>query len=195
MRAAVRKIQQWINSGLEPSEIAVLYRSNAQSRVLEHAFFTSGMPYRVYGGMRFFERAEVKHALAYLRLVANPEDDGALPLAVTRVAPDDGPRPGGGADRGGGTPAAGSTEVSRTAASARRAAGPAPAAIEPPVPGSTKTPPAAEPSAAPITHPGHATTKPPPAGSPRSVASPVDEEECVHQMPLSWCAHCKPLAR
>ena len=59
-------------------EIAVLYRSNAQSRVLEHALFTAGMPYRVYGGLRFFERQEIKHALAYLRLVANPDDDGAL---------------------------------------------------------------------------------------------------------------------
>jgi DNA helicase-2/ATP-dependent DNA helicase PcrA len=55
-----------------------LYRSNAQSRVIEHALFTAGMPYRVYGGLRFFERQEIKHALAYLRLVANQEDDGAL---------------------------------------------------------------------------------------------------------------------
>jgi len=60
------------------SEIALLYRSNAQSRVLEHALFTAGLPYRVYGGLRFFERQEIKHALAYLRLVANPEDDGAF---------------------------------------------------------------------------------------------------------------------
>jgi DNA helicase-2/ATP-dependent DNA helicase PcrA len=56
-------------------EIALLYRANAQSRVLEHALFTAGLPYRVYGGLRFFERAEIKHALAYLRLVANPDDD------------------------------------------------------------------------------------------------------------------------
>ncbi len=60
------------------SDIALLYRSNAQSRVLEHALFSAGLPYRVYGGLRFFERAEIKHALAYLRLVANPEDDTAL---------------------------------------------------------------------------------------------------------------------
>lgn len=60
------------------SDIALLYRSNAQSRVLEHALFNAAIPYRVYGGLRFFERQEVKHALAYLRLVANPEDDGAL---------------------------------------------------------------------------------------------------------------------
>jgi DNA helicase-2/ATP-dependent DNA helicase PcrA len=62
--------------------MAVLYRSNAQSRVLEHALFTAGMPYRVYGGLRFFERQEIKHALAYLRLVANPDDDGALTRVI-----------------------------------------------------------------------------------------------------------------
>jgi len=64
--------------GVALSEIALLYRSNAQSRVLEHALFNAGLPYRVYGGLRFFERQEVKHALAYLRLVANPDDDGAF---------------------------------------------------------------------------------------------------------------------
>jgi DNA helicase-2/ATP-dependent DNA helicase PcrA len=60
------------------NEIALLYRSNAQSRVLEHALFSANLPYRVYGGLRFFERAEIKHALAYMRLMANPEDDTAL---------------------------------------------------------------------------------------------------------------------
>jgi DNA helicase II / ATP-dependent DNA helicase PcrA len=64
--------------GTELREIALLYRSNAQSRVLEHALFTAGLPYRVYGGLRFFERAEIKHALAYMRLIANPDDDTAL---------------------------------------------------------------------------------------------------------------------
>jgi DNA helicase-2/ATP-dependent DNA helicase PcrA len=64
--------------GVRLSDIALLYRSNAQSRVLEHALFNAGLPYRVYGGLRFFERQEIKHALAYLRLVGNPEDDGAL---------------------------------------------------------------------------------------------------------------------
>ncbi len=53
----------------------MLYRSNAQSRVIESALFNAGVPYRVYGGLRFFERAEVKHALAYLRLIENPSDD------------------------------------------------------------------------------------------------------------------------
>jgi DNA helicase-2/ATP-dependent DNA helicase PcrA len=67
--------QQLHRSGTERSQIAVLYRSNAQSRVIESALFNAGIPYRVYGGLRFFERAEVKHALAYLRLVENPNDD------------------------------------------------------------------------------------------------------------------------
>ncbi|HEX5374069.1 MAG TPA: UvrD-helicase domain-containing protein [Aquabacterium sp.] len=57
------------------TEIAVLYRSNAQSRVIESALFNAGVPYKVYGGLRFFERAEVKHALAYLRQIENPNDD------------------------------------------------------------------------------------------------------------------------
>ena len=71
-------VRSLIDEGVSPGEIAVLYRSNAQSRVVEHALFNAGMPYRVYGGLRFFERAEVKHALAYLRLVTAPEDDGAF---------------------------------------------------------------------------------------------------------------------
>jgi len=64
--------------GVALDAIAVLYRSNAQSRVLEHALFSAGVPYRVYGGLRFFERQEVKHALAYLRLMANADDDNAF---------------------------------------------------------------------------------------------------------------------
>jgi DNA helicase-2/ATP-dependent DNA helicase PcrA len=64
--------------GVALSQIALLYRSNAQSRVLEHALFNASLAYRVYGGMRFFERQEIKHALAYLRLIANPDDDNAL---------------------------------------------------------------------------------------------------------------------
>ena len=75
-----------VDEGVSPAEIAVLYRSNAQSRVVEHALFNAGMPYRVYGGMRFFERAEVKHALAYLRLVAAASDDGAF-LRVINFPP------------------------------------------------------------------------------------------------------------
>jgi len=78
----VEEAQALRAEGAALSEIAVLYRSNAQSRVLEHALFTAGMPYRVYGGLRFFERQEIKHALAYLRLVANPDDDGAFTRIV-----------------------------------------------------------------------------------------------------------------
>ncbi len=72
--------------GVALSEIAVLYRSNAQSRVLEHALFNAAVPYRVYGGMRFFERAEIKSALAYLRLMATPIDDGAF-LRIVNFPP------------------------------------------------------------------------------------------------------------
>ncbi|GGY09588.1 DNA helicase [Paludibacterium paludis] len=70
--------------GFDLADMAVLYRSNAQSRALEHALVNAGLPYRIYGGLRFFERQEIKHALAYLRLVANPEDDNAL-LRVINV--------------------------------------------------------------------------------------------------------------
>ncbi len=69
-------------AGIERREIAVLYRSNAQSRVIETALFNAAMPYRVYGGLRFFERAEIKHALAYLRLLENPNDDTSFMRVV-----------------------------------------------------------------------------------------------------------------
>ncbi len=71
----IEEIQQLHRGGLDRQEIAILYRSNAQSRVIESALFNAGIPYRVYGGLRFFERAEVKHALAYLRLLENANDD------------------------------------------------------------------------------------------------------------------------
>ena len=71
----LEEIRALVNDGRTRSEIAILYRSNAQSRVLEHALFTARIPYRVYGGLRFFERQEIKHALAYLRLLDNPHDD------------------------------------------------------------------------------------------------------------------------
>ncbi len=77
-RWLVEEVQALVRDGARLSHIAVLYRSNAQSRVLEHALFSHAIPYRVYGGQRFFERAEVKHALAYLRLVASPDDDNAF---------------------------------------------------------------------------------------------------------------------
>jgi DNA helicase-2/ATP-dependent DNA helicase PcrA len=72
------EVRQLRNDGIALSDMALLYRSNAQSRVLEHALVKAGISYRVYGGLRFFERQEIKHALAYLRLVANPDDDGAF---------------------------------------------------------------------------------------------------------------------
>ncbi len=71
----VEEAQQLHREGTPRRDIALLYRSNAQSRVMESALFNAGMPYKVYGGLRFFERAEVKHALAYLRLAENPSDD------------------------------------------------------------------------------------------------------------------------
>lgn len=71
----LEEIRALVNEGRSRSEIAILYRSNAQSRVLEHALFSARIPYRVYGGLRFFERQEIKHALAYLRLIDNPHDD------------------------------------------------------------------------------------------------------------------------
>ena len=71
----VEEAQQLHREGTPRSDIALLYRSNAQSRVMESALFNAGMPYKVYGGLRFFERAEVKHALSYLRLIENPNDD------------------------------------------------------------------------------------------------------------------------
>ena len=74
------------HDSFERKEIALLYRSNAQSRVLETALFNAGFPYRVYGGLRFFERAEVKHALAYLRLMENPNDDTSF-LRVVNFPP------------------------------------------------------------------------------------------------------------
>lgn len=79
----VEEIRQLVkNDGFERQQIAILYRSNAQSRVIETALFNAGVAYRVYGGLRFFERAEIKHALAYLRLLENPHDDTSFMRAV-----------------------------------------------------------------------------------------------------------------
>ena len=85
-RWLVQEVQALVEDGARRSDLAVLYRSNAQSRVLEHALFSAGIPYRVYGGLRFFERAEVKHALAYLRLIASGDDDNAF-LRVVNFPP------------------------------------------------------------------------------------------------------------
>jgi DNA helicase-2/ATP-dependent DNA helicase PcrA len=81
-RWIVEEVKALQRDGHTRAEIALLYRSNAQSRALEHALFSAGLPYRVYGGLRFFERAEIKHALAYLRLIANTEDDTAFARVV-----------------------------------------------------------------------------------------------------------------
>ncbi|WP_115563358.1 DNA helicase II [Xanthomonas arboricola] len=81
-RYAVERARQWVRDGGSYGEVAVLYRSNAQSRALEEALISEQLPYRVYGGMRFFERAEIKDALAYLRLLTNRSDDAAFERAV-----------------------------------------------------------------------------------------------------------------
>jgi DNA helicase-2/ATP-dependent DNA helicase PcrA len=78
----VNRIREWVDRGGARREVAVLYRSNAQSRVFEEAFLNARMPYRVYGGLRFFERAEIKDALAYLRLVASRGDDTSFERIV-----------------------------------------------------------------------------------------------------------------
>lgn len=77
-RYLCNQIQDWCEQGGSRSEIAVLYRSNAQSRVIEQALLQAQIPYRVYGGLRFYERAEIKDVLAYLRLLLNRQDDAAF---------------------------------------------------------------------------------------------------------------------
>ena len=82
----VNRIREWVRRGGARREIAILYRSNAQSRVFEEAFLSAAIPYRVYGGLRFFERAEIKDALAYLRLTANRDDDTSFERVVNLPA-------------------------------------------------------------------------------------------------------------
>ncbi|MCR6663130.1 MAG: DNA helicase II [Luteimonas sp.] len=81
-RFVIERIAQWVRDGGSHGDCAILYRSNAQSRAFEEHLLAEQVPYRVYGGMRFFERAEVKDTLAYLRLVANRADDAAFERAV-----------------------------------------------------------------------------------------------------------------
>jgi len=85
-RFVVERAREWIDAGGARSDIGILYRSNAQSRALEQELISQGMPYRVYGGQRFFERAEIKDALAYLRLIANRDDDVSLERVVNHPA-------------------------------------------------------------------------------------------------------------
>ncbi|HEY1875514.1 MAG TPA: DNA helicase II [Steroidobacteraceae bacterium] len=80
------RIREYVAQGGLRREVAILYRSNAQSRVFEEAFLSARMPYRVYGGLRFFERAEIKDALAYLRLIANRRDDASFERVVNLPA-------------------------------------------------------------------------------------------------------------
>ncbi len=81
-RFVIDKIKQYVSAGNARADVAILYRSNAQSRNFEERFVSEAMPYRVYGGMRFFERAEIKNALAYLRLMDNNNDDASFERVV-----------------------------------------------------------------------------------------------------------------
>ncbi|MEF1311963.1 DNA helicase II [Vibrio mytili] len=81
-RFAVNKIKEWQDNGGALNDSAMLYRNNAQSRVLEEALIQAGLPYRIYGGMRFFERQEIRDALSYMRLIANRNDDAAFERVV-----------------------------------------------------------------------------------------------------------------
>jgi DNA helicase-2/ATP-dependent DNA helicase PcrA len=81
-RFVVERIRQWVEQGGRCRDVAILYRSNAQSRLFEEALIAAALPYRIYGGLRFFERAEIKDALAYLRLVAHRDDDPSFERVV-----------------------------------------------------------------------------------------------------------------
>lgn len=82
----VSQIQHHLCTGTRADNMAILYRSNAQSRVLEQALFQAAIPYKIYGGLRFYERQEIKHVLAYLRLLVNHQDDNAL-LRIINMPP------------------------------------------------------------------------------------------------------------
>ncbi|NVK22008.1 MAG: DNA helicase II [Kangiellaceae bacterium] len=81
-RFIAARIEDWVQQGNSYNDIAILYRSNAQSRILEESMLYRGIPYRIYGGLRFFERAEIKDTLAYMRLMANRDDDAAFERVV-----------------------------------------------------------------------------------------------------------------
>ena len=83
-RYVVERIQQWLDEGRRADDCAILYRTTAQSRLFEEYLLRESIPYRVYGGLRFFERTEVKDALAYLRLLHNPNDDAAFERVVNK---------------------------------------------------------------------------------------------------------------
>ncbi|USZ49900.1 DNA helicase II [Halomonas sp. DN3] len=81
-RFIVDTIKEKVDEGFKRQEVAILYRSNAQSRVIEETLIRQGMPYRIYGGQRFYERLEIKNALAYLRLLLNRDDDASLERVI-----------------------------------------------------------------------------------------------------------------
>ncbi|MHC9512077.1 DNA helicase II [Kangiella sp. M94] len=85
-RFIAARIEDWIQQGNSYDDIAILYRSNAQSRILEDAMLQKNIPYRIYGGLRFFERAEIKDTLAYMRLMANRDDDTSFERVVNQPA-------------------------------------------------------------------------------------------------------------
>ena len=85
-RFVVEQIQHWLNTGRRADDAAILYRTTAQSRLFEEYLLRASIPYRVYGGQRFFERTEIKDALAYLRLLLNPDDDAALERVINKPA-------------------------------------------------------------------------------------------------------------
>ena len=91
-RFVVDRISQFISDGNVRNDIAILYRTTAQSRLFEEALLQQAIPYRVYGGLRFFERAEIRDALAYLRLISNPHDDAAFERAINQPPRGIGPK-------------------------------------------------------------------------------------------------------
>ena len=91
-RFVADRSHEWIDGGGSPDEVAVLYRSNAQSRPLEEAFLRADIPYRIYGGLRFFERAEIKNALAYMRMMNHRHSDVAFERIVNLPARGIGPK-------------------------------------------------------------------------------------------------------
>ena len=88
----IQKITAWIREGGKREDVAILYRSNAQSRQFEERLVSAGIPYRVYGGLRFFERMEIKNALAYLRLISNCDDDASFERVVNTPTRGIGPK-------------------------------------------------------------------------------------------------------
>src|SRR5690606_25137971 len=81
-RFIVEQIQNWVRQGNSKNSCAILYRSNAQSRILEEALLREAIPYRIYGGQRFYDRLEIKNAVAYMRLISNPHDDAAFERVI-----------------------------------------------------------------------------------------------------------------